>query len=79
MVVDSATSTSPLGATYSQRELSKRPAYLGTAKPAGAVGILPAGHLVTWLRRVADSVAYGAGRPSRGRSQKDFINMEAER
>ena len=79
MVVDSATSTSPLGATYSQRELSKRPAYLGTAKPAGAVGILLAGHLVTWLRRVADSVAYGAGRSSRGRSQKDFINMEAER
>ena len=79
MVADSPTSTSPLGVTYSQQGLSKRPAYSGTAKPAGAVGILPAGHLVTWLCRVADSVAYGAGRPSRGRSKKDFINMEAER
>ena len=79
MAVDSATSTSPLGVMCSQRGLLKRPAYSGTAKPAGAVGILPAGYLVTWLCRVADSVAYGAGRSSRGRSQKDFINMEAER
>jgi hypothetical protein len=56
MVLASATSTSPLGATYIQRGLSNFPAYSATVKPAGAVGVRPAGQGSMSTRCVTDFV-----------------------
>src|SRR5687768_3020610 len=57
----SATSTSPLGNTCSQRGLSNPSAKRVTVNPEGAAGILPSGQPITLENFTADGVALGEG------------------
>jgi hypothetical protein len=63
-VFDSATSTSPFGVTYIHLGFCKLSAYFVTVKPAGAMGVLSAGHPITLLKFLTDLVAYGKGNES---------------
>src|SRR5215208_7258731 len=59
-VFASATRTSPLGSTYSHRGLSRPSANAVTTKPAGAIGVFPAGQPMTFENLVIEGE--GAGR-----------------
>src|SRR5450830_739304 len=73
----SATSTSPLGNTYSQRGWSRPSAKAATWVPAAAVGLVPAGQpMAGAMFTVGISVLFGSGNCGEGPVPSDTFRVE---